>query len=178
MGATDAKIISVANIPLDAEVADLCKSPGCEGYGQCANCPPHTMDVHTAAKWLNTFRRGLAIRLKLLPCQVTGSHYLSHFRRLFQIVTALERAAERQGFTHTAALGAGSCKPVLCPDEPCRVLAGDSCCYPHLARPSLEAIGINVFELCKTIGWPLNRILRDTDPDTISFASLIGLVLF
>ena len=178
LGATDAKVIGVGTIPLEAAIADLCKSPKCEGYGQCANCPPHTMDVQTSLKWINTFQRGLVIKLELLPSQIMGSHYLSHFKKLFVIVTALERAAKRRGFIRATALGAGSCKPVFCPHKPCSVLEGNTCRYPHLARPSLEAIGINVFELCKAIGWPMHRILRDTDPNTIPFASLVGLVLF
>ena len=178
LGATDAKVISVKSIPVDPRIIELCKTPGCEGFGQCANCPPHVMDAKMAARWITSFDRGLVIKLDLLPSQIMDSDYLIHFRKMFMMVTALERIAKQRGFGGATALGAGSCKPVFCPEKPCAVLKGKDCSYAHLARPSLEAIGINVFQLCRTLGWSIHKILRDTDPKTIPSASLVGLVLF
>ena len=176
LGASDAKIIDTSSIPLDPAITQFCSR--CEGYGQCANCPPHAMDIHAAMRWVKGFERACVIKLDLEPRQLTAPEHMLHFRKIFTMVSALERVAREMGSGDASALGAGSCKPVFCPDTPCAVLEGKECPYPHLAKPSLEAIGINVFQLCGIIEWPLHKILRDTDPETIPSASLVGLVLF
>ena len=48
---------------------------------------------------------------------------------------------------------------------------------PDLARPSMEALGINVFRLARGLGWQIHPIGRDSDPAQIPSAMLAGLVL-
>ena len=51
------------------------------------------------------------------------------------------------------------------------------CRFPSLARPSMEAVGINVFKLMQDVGWEIQPITKDTDPDSIPGGILAGMVL-
>ena len=82
------------------------------------------------------------------------------------------------GRLHTAyGLAAGSCKPVFCKKQPCQVLDEEACRYPKLARPSMEAVGINVFKLAKEVGWEIHKIVEDSKPEDIPSGMLTGLLL-
>ncbi len=178
MGATDASIISTGEIPVEKSVVEMCESPRCEGYGQCANCPPHVMGPDEAIEWIRSYNKALVFRLDLAPEALLHDDYQRTFHKIFAISAAMEGIASRKGIINASGLGAGSCKPVFCPKQPCAVLEGGQCRYPHLARPSLEALGINVFKLAEKLGWKIHRFLRDTDPKSIPYAMLVGLVLF
>ena len=43
LGVSDARLIDAARIRVEDDLAAICKDPGCPGYGQGANCPPHVM---------------------------------------------------------------------------------------------------------------------------------------
>lgn len=53
----------------------------------------------------------------------------------------------------------------------------NECRFPTLARPSMEAVGINVFKLIQDVGWEIYPITRDSDPESIPSGALAGLVL-
>ncbi|RLB20873.1 MAG: hypothetical protein DRG71_09120 [Deltaproteobacteria bacterium] len=177
MGARDARLIPVGTIPVEHEIQQMCKSPRCIGYGQCANCPPYVTSQDESRIWIARFNEALIVKMDIPPKLLTSENHYDPFKRIFLIVTSLERIALKQGYQNASALGAGSCKPVFCMDQPCAVLQGKECRYPHLARPSLEAIGINVFKLAQRVGWKMYKILKGTDSNTVPSASLIGMVL-
>ena len=177
LGATKARIIPTDLVPVQEDIIEMCRAPACESFGQCANCPPYVMTSAEARKWIRSFNKALLVKYDLPTSELFGPSRIEPFRRMFVLVTALEDISRHNGFERCAALGAGSCKPVFCPKDTCSLLQGEQCRYPDLARPSLEALGINVFELADAVGWPLNRILRSTNPETVPFASLIGMVL-
>jgi len=177
LGASDARMIPIDQVHVDPSIVDLCMSPRCSGYAQCANCPPFVMDPQTAKRWITNYNEALLLKKDFDPFDLLAHDHMEHFREMFLMVTAMERLAMKRGFKDAAALGAGSCKPVFCPERDCAVLEGKPCPYPHLARPSLEALGINVFDLAKKVGWQMYKILRETDPNTVPSASLVGMVL-
>ena len=43
LGATQAKIVTADEIPVDERVTLKCQIPRCFGYGVSAHCPPNTM---------------------------------------------------------------------------------------------------------------------------------------
>jgi len=177
LGASEALLISTDILSIQDEIIEMCRAPKCEGFGQCANCPPHVMGPAEARKWIKNFSEALLVKQDLPPSDLFGPNEMERFQRMFTLVTSLEKIARNRGFEQATGLGAGSCKPVFCPEDVCSVLQGKACRLPHLARPYLEALGINVFELAKSVGWPMNKILRETDPRTVSSAALIGMVL-
>jgi len=41
LGASDAKVVSTADISVEDDLANLCREPQCENCGLSASCPPH-----------------------------------------------------------------------------------------------------------------------------------------
>ncbi len=113
LGASDAKILDTATIPLDPAIIQFCRH--CKGYGQCANCPPHAMRIHAAIRWVKSFKRACVMKLDLEPRHLMSPDCMVHFRKLFTIVSALERVAEQTVSVDASALGAGSCNPETIP---------------------------------------------------------------
>jgi predicted metal-binding protein len=70
--------------------------------------------------------------------------------KLHRIVNQLETEAFKRGYYFATGLIAGSCK--LCTE--C-VGQGGVCKYPFEARPSMEAMSIDVVETCRRTGLPL-----------------------
>jgi len=71
---------------------------------------------------------------------------------------AVELQARRDGLYFAYALG--NCH-YLC-DYRCRYLDGKQCSYPAMARPSMQALGIDVVETVRALGLPL-RIGTEED---------------
>lgn len=178
LGASRAVVVSVSRIPVEEAVAALCRRPRCPGYGQSANCPPHTLTPEMARPWIRSFDRALVFKKDVPPAQLLSETRNERFREIYETAVALEAWAEAKWGFSAAALAAGSCKPVFCPDRPCASLTPSGTCrFPHLARPSMEALGINVFALARSVGWRIHFIGRDTDPAAVPSAMLAGMVL-
>ncbi|MBW2093797.1 MAG: DUF2284 domain-containing protein [Deltaproteobacteria bacterium] len=177
-GASDARVIRAADIPVEDAIVEMCGPPGCDGYGKSANCPPFAMTPEEARIWISRFDRAVFFKIDVEPELLFSPAQFKPFEDIFGIVSRLEHRAMEWGWKDVTGLGAGSCKPVFCPDAPCAALAdGGKCRFPDLARPSMEAIGINVFKLAESVGWPIYHITRDTDPMEISSALLAGIVI-
>ena len=41
----------------------------------------------------------------------------------------------------------------------------------------MSGLGINFFELSQTLGWQIDKITRDSDPDTVPLGMMAGMVL-
>ena len=178
LGASDAAIIQAEDIPVENAIVELCRPPACPSYGTSANCPPFVMSPEDARTWITEFEIALFFKIDVPPEILFTKKHNRPFRKIFQITSRLEQRAAERGWTHTGGLGAGSCKSLFCPEKPCAALENTgTCCFPDLARPSMEAVGINVFTLARIVGWPIHQILRTTDPHTIPAAMIAGMVL-
>ncbi len=164
LGAAAAEPVAPARIPIEDAVVKLCRPPACPGYGRSAFCPPHAMPPKEARRWVRGYAGALAFRLDLPPEELLSECRFRHFRRVYEISAALEALAAGHGWEASKGLAAGSCKPVFCPAADCLVLQGGKCRRPDLARPSMEALGINVFRLARGLGWQIHPIGRDSDP--------------
>jgi predicted metal-binding protein len=72
--------------------------------------------------------------------------------KLLRLVNATEAIAFKMGFYFAAGLCCGEC--CLCRD--CITpLSGRACRHPFEARPSMEAMGIDVIKTCKKAGMPV-----------------------
>jgi len=178
LGASDAKIIPADMIRVEDEIIEMCKAPRCEGYGKSANCPPHVMGPERAREWIREYPAAILFKIDVPAALLVSPDRFEAFRRVYEISSALEAISVEAGYVFSKALGAGSCKPVFCPETPCQILEGTGGCRaPELARPSMEALGINVFRLVRDAGWEIQPILRTTDPETVSQGMLAGLLL-
>ena len=178
LGASEAKIIAVDRIPVENEVVEMCKAHLCSGYGKSVNCPPHVMGPGQARKWIEEYERALFFKIDVSPQVLLSEDRFETFKTVYVITSKLEASALEDGFPLAKALAAGSCKPVFCRDRTCDALLDrGECRYPSLARPSMEALGINVFKLSRDVGWEIYTILKDSDPETVPKGMLAGLLL-
>ena len=95
-----------------------------------------------------------------------------------EIVSKLESAAFYDGHYLAVGFGAGSCFSSLCdPKTGCQALKGETCRFPIKARPSMEAVGMDVYHLIAASGWDIYPYGSNADPEDIPLANLAGLVL-
>lgn len=127
---------------------------GCGTYGRNRQCPPHAMRPEETRELLNSYQHVL---------MVEGT---PPGRRFHDQLLGLERKAFLAGCHKAFALGAGPC-PVCetCPED-------GTCHQPEMARPSMEAMGIDVYETARRAG-----ILLKPATQKGRYVKYIGLVL-
>jgi predicted metal-binding protein len=178
LGASDAKIISTKIIPIENEIIDFCKDPLCESYGKSFYCPPYAMNPQKTKALISDYDDALIFKINVSTKILLSQARFNEFRRIFEITAHLELFAIEIGFSRSRGFAAGSCKPVFCPEYQCQALVnGKTCRYSDKARPSMEAVGINVFKLVSRIGWEIKKITESSDPEVLRKGILVGLVL-
>lgn len=178
LGANDAKIISTDIIAIQDEIIELCQEPLCEGFGTSINCPPYAMKPAEFREEIKQYQHAILFKTDVSPETLLSENRHEAFGKIHEIVTQLESLSIQGGYSESRGLAAGSCKPVFCPDYECQALIdGASCRYDDLARPSMEALGINVFKLIEDVGWEIHHLTSESDPVSVPGGVLAGLVL-
>lgn len=167
-GATDVLLIDAASIVVDERVRLKCQVPHCDSYGMNLMCPPYLPSIDEFRKCLSKYEYALLL-------QVSAHVNVSSARRevfipakqLHELVNRAEREAFIAGFRFAAGFIGGCCR--LC--EECVVVRGEKKCrHPFKARPSMEAMGIDVIVTAEQAGLPLSFPVSD-------HVTWIGLVL-
>ena len=179
LGVSDARLIDAAQIRVEDDLARICEDPGCPGYGQGANCPPHVMKPDAFRRWLAQYPRALVFKFDVPTEVLLGDGRFEVARLVHETAADLENQALACGYAAARGLAAGSCKRIFCAEEPtCRVIAkNESCRHPDKARPSISGLGVNFFELARSVGWPMKKITRDSRPDDVPMGLMAGIVL-
>lgn len=181
LGASDAVIINTEIISVDDRVRIKCIYPKCEFYGTNAHCPPHALDLDQVRTLVNSYRYAVFLRVKVPTEIYAGERTPENMKKFTQVALKhlellgkLEAEAFYDGHYLSVAFGAGSCKSLFCPDKECAVLKSSSCRHPFKARSSLEAMGIDGFQLAARVGWdifPIGRRASDAP-----YGSRLGIV--
>jgi predicted metal-binding protein len=179
LGVGDARLIASARIQVEEALARICKDPGCPGYGLGANCPPHVMPPAAFRELLREYPEALVFKFDVATEILLGDGRFEVARIVHETAAALEHQALKCGYAAARGFAASSCKRIFCAEEKnCRVLAGEGDCrHPQAARPSISGLGVNFFELARAVGWPINKITRDSDPEEIPMGLMAGIVL-
>ncbi len=163
LGADAAQMIRPDQVVVAEWVRLKCQY-GCGGYGECLTCPPHSPSSEVTRQMLAHYRQAL-----LLCVEVPGGTWKEEEqqrRRLAEAVAALERELFLAGYHRAWGMSAGPCP--FC--ETCN-LPGP-CHFPRLARPSMEACGIDVYSTVRHAGWEIKVVQTLEAP-----CRLFGLVL-
>ena len=182
LGASEAVAIPATDIVVDERATLKCLAPLCSFYGTNLMCPPTVMPVSEFKNILKSYCYAILIKIDSASSgppkeltstnnlsevwQVVGSigkrekqsstsmtEYIHALRdsqgRLYQIISQIESLCLKDGYRFVAGLSAGGC--YLC-DECVGVNSGLPCRHPFEARPSMEALGIDVVATTERVG--------------------------
>jgi len=183
LGATSARIVRADEIPVDDRVTMKCQIPLCFGYGVGANCPPNTIRPAELRSLLEKYRWAVFFVKEIPPAVVvrdkaTIKERVAAYQDVYKIVNGVESAAFYDGHYLAFGFGAGSCRHTFCGlQEDCAVLKGTKCRFSLRSRPSMEAVGIDVYKMVMSAGWSIYPIGSDAKPDEIPCGVLAGIVI-
>jgi len=173
VGASRAITIDTKQIVIDERVQLKCRYPPCQHYGRNLMCPPFTPSASQFKGYLSRYRRAILAEVEdRVPRDVkrtlsnSGKWYadlikdesflkrydkwhVRVWRKLHSVVSEIEREAFRRNYYLSLGLGAEHC--ALC--RRCNVKS--SCKHPLRARPSMEAVGIDVHKTIRNVGFTL-----------------------
>lgn len=143
--------IDPRNVPTAEWVRIKCQY-GCGGYGSCLTCPPHSPTPERTRRLLDEYTVAYLI------------HWGDSIARRKDLA-AIERKVFLSGWHKAFMLATGPCE--LCRE--CNLEAG--CVHPDLARPAMEACGIDVFQTARNAGFAIEVV--KTTGDQPNYFSLL-----
>jgi predicted metal-binding protein len=160
-----------------------CQIPRCFGYGTGAHCPPNTLKPGELREILKKYCKAIFF-IKDVPSEVivrdkaTIKERVKAYQELFEMVNRIESMAFYDGNYLAFGFAAGSCRHTYCGQmENCQALDGGKCRFSLRARPSMEAVGIDVYHMVTSQGWEIYPIGSDANPADIPKGTLAGIVI-
>jgi len=183
LGASRAAVIRTDTIAVDERVTLKCQIPRCFGYGASAHCPPNTLKPAELREQLKKYQWAVLFTIDA-PAEVivrnkaTIKERIATYLDVFKIVSALESQAFYDGHYFAFGFGAGSCRHSYCSrEETCAAMEGKKCRFALHSRPSMEAVGIDVFGLVASVGWDIYPIGSGADAASVPKGTLTGIVI-
>ncbi|MDI6892956.1 MAG: DUF2284 domain-containing protein [Actinomycetota bacterium] len=152
LGAVEAKPIKADDVIVSDWVRRKCQY-GCGGYGQCLTCPPYSPTPDQMRKILSEYKWAILLRFEPEGPNVR------------ETTVKLERRIFLSGYYSAFGLGAGPCH--LC--DKCNL---KECIHPDLARPSMEACGVDVYATVRKAGFKI-EVLKDQKQRPVYFGLLL-----
>ncbi len=183
LGATQARIVKSYEIPVDERVTLKCRIPRCPGYATGAHCPPNTLTPAEFRSILEKYRRGIFFIKEVPPGVIvrdkeTTRERAAVFEAVYNIASEIESMAFYDGYYLACGFGAGSCRDTFCgPEQDCAALKGEPCRFSLRARPSMEAVGIDVYRMIAAAGWDVYPAGSGSRAQEVPSANLAGLVI-
>ena len=183
LGASKAKIIRVEDIVVDDRIPLKCRIPRCFGYGAGAHCPPNTLSpealrallskYHWAVLFIKEVPSGVIVRDK-----ATIKERIQVYQEVYKIVSDVESMAFYDGHYLAFGFAAGSCRHTFCSQhETCQAMEGKRCRFSLLSRPSMEAVGMDVYKMVTAAGWDIYPIGSSAKPEDVPKGTLTGIVI-
>ncbi len=184
LGAWDAKIVHTETVVVDDRVRAKCMYPRCSSYGTNVNCPPYAMSLDQVRRVLRNFRYGILAGIKIPSGKIAGEEAYKNnldapYRRTInEVIAQVEAEAFYDGYYLALGFGSGTCKALFCPETDCKaIITGESCPHRLKARASMEAVGIDCFNIASRVGWDIYSIGCQTSPEDVPYGIRMGLVL-
>ncbi|MEM2921715.1 MAG: DUF2284 domain-containing protein [Candidatus Bathyarchaeia archaeon] len=138
LGAAEAKVIKASEVVVRDWVRLKCQY-GCDGYGKRLTCPPYTPTPEQMRKVLSGYSSAILLRFE------------PEWGKVHEVIAKLEREAFLSGYYSAFGLGSGPCP--LCNE--CNL---KECVHPEIARPSMEACGIDVYATARGAGFTIEVV--------------------
>jgi predicted metal-binding protein len=180
-GASMAEIIPSSWVQIDERVRLKCATPLCPYYNKSIHCPPHSASIELMRKAVSRYSHAILFALDVIPVACFADRSKKQqsakwSKKGLEIVGRLETLALGRGYYLAVGYGQASCKKALCGQERCLVLDGGKCPHPLKARPSMEAVGMDVYGLVTKVGWDIYPIYRSVNADEVPRALSVGIV--
>lgn len=169
-GAVRVSVLPAGQVVIDPRVRLKCLAPVCPNYGVNLMCPTRVMDHEEFTRVLRCYSHGILVQSSIcdspekmqdfmngesLGITEAETEYPMTIRKglndLLDLICKLERDAVNMGYRFSAGLSGGPCK--LC-DRCVGQKSGAPCKHPMRARPSMQAMGIDVFKTAENAGMP------------------------
>ncbi|MGA2404303.1 MAG: DUF2284 domain-containing protein [Syntrophobacteraceae bacterium] len=183
LGASRAKIVRAAEIPVDERVPMKCQIPRCFGYGAGAQCPPNTMKPSELRELLKKYEWAVFFVMDvpsgvIVRDKATIKERVAAYQQMYSIVSEVESAAFYDGHYLAFGFAAGSCRHTFCGQLPdCQAMKGDKCRFSLKSRPSMEAVGIDVYKMVALAGWDIYPIGSGAKAEEVPKGTLAGIVI-
>ncbi len=152
-GASSVVPINAADIAVDERVRLKCRVPLCDSYYKNLMCPPSVPTVAEFREALNRYSMAILIQvsaeLEKTYANAPTEEVFVPAKKLHELVNFGEKEVFTAGFRFAAGFIGGCCR--LC-DECVAVDGGTRCRFPFKARPSMEAMGIDVMATVEKAG--------------------------
>jgi len=181
LGASKSATVDPRKVVVDERVAYKC-AWSCPHYNASLMCPPRTPKPEETRKLLSQYSYALLVRKEGSPEEFAGQKAVQNEQwarcgeDLRKIMVKLESYAFYKGLYLALALIAGCCR-ICSPDGTCNGLEQGRCLHPYESRPSMEALGIDVMATLDNLGWKIQVVGRETEPEKITEVGYVGLLL-
>ena len=138
---------------------------GCDGYGQNASCPPNVPSVEECRQFFSEYSTAVVFHFEKTFDDPEGRHAWSKEVNLGLV--ELEREVFLSGYRKAFLLVMDSCS--IC--AKCTGVRGE-CKKPELARPTPEAMAVDVFATVGQYGYPI-EVLKDYSEPMNRYAFLM-----
>ncbi|OGD18762.1 MAG: metal-binding protein [Candidatus Aminicenantes bacterium RBG_13_59_9] len=126
---------------------------GCDGYGKTATCPPNVPSVAECERFFREYRRAAVFHLAKKVAKPEAR--FAWTRGVSRKLRKLEREVFLSGHVKAFLLVMDSCNICsACSD------ALETCKQPRLARPTPEAMAMDVFTTVRSLGYPIEVLSR------------------
>jgi predicted metal-binding protein len=183
LGATQAVIVKAEDIPVDERVTLKCRIPRCFGYGASAHCPPNALKPEELREILQKYHWAVFFIMDVPPevivrDKATIKERVAAYQLVFKIVSEIESQAFYDGHYLAFGFAAGSCRHTYCgQQENCQAMEGKRCRFSLRARPSMEAVGIDVYKMAARAGWDIYPIGSNAKPGDQPKGTLAGIII-
>jgi predicted metal-binding protein len=183
LGASKAKVIPTEEIPVDERVTLKCQVPRCFGYGVCAHCPPNALKPSELEMHLKKYKWAIFFTIDfpsevLVRDKATIKERVAAYEKVYKIVSEVESAAFFDGYYLAFGFAAGSCRHVFCGlEKNCLAMEGQRCRFSLRARPSMEAVGIDVYRMVAQAGWDIYPMATNMEASEVPKGTLAGIVI-
>lgn len=183
LGASRVKILTTEEIPVDERVTLKCQVPRCFGYGVCAHCPPNALKPAELRSHLKKYKQTVFFTIDfpseiIVRDKATIKERVAAYQKVYKIVNEIESAAFYDGYYFAFGFAAGSCRHVYCAlEENCLAMEGKRCRFSLRARPSMEAVGIDVYKMVAQAGWDIYPIGSNAEAKDVPKGTLTGLII-
>ncbi|AAL81617.1 metal-binding protein [Pyrococcus furiosus DSM 3638] len=127
------KEINAKDIKVSPRPVWKCRT--CPMYGKRPSCPPHVPEWKEGKALVSSYEKALLVKF-----EIDTEHFENEKREVLRWLLNKEKELFREGYYYALALFPGNCN--LC--EECSFEKSRVCVAPHLVRPSIDAIGIEL----------------------------------